>query len=296
MKTLLILENDVSLSSSILRFKRQFEDNNEGCAIIEFTMLQTKTRDDIITAFMIATDILVETQFVSGSDYQLIQFASILAKMESKNVFIQNSNIKSEFEKHLEDEELYSIKHHNIYKIYGTYEEPELITFPEAIKKHEDFLEMERIKAETLAQYKDEAKSSPTGIKVRILACNANGAEFKSLQIGSTVDTLDCSKFDPNSSRGVWVWGLTEPVKLINDCGLQEYEIINTDLTTSDKLNLSFRHCGINMDDFSDIELRGLIHVYDDDEYGNLEKAQVFCDFVKIERRSNRRMIANILA
>lgn len=304
MRTLLVLENDYLIPPSIERFIRFFEEGNKDCKVIQLNNLKCREKIEIISAFSEATDIVVMTQFVQGSDYQLYEFSKLLAKMESKNFFIQNSDIKESFEKNLDDKDIYDIRHHNVYQIYGYHEPPKLITFPEAIKRHEDFLAEEKRIADELSKNKEEAKQKPTGIKIRILACNTGGKEFSALKIGSVVDTLDCSSFDPNPNcssfdpnpkRGVWIWGVTEPIKLVNDCGLQEYEIVTSNLSFSDKLDLSFKHAGIDFNEYSEIELRGLLSIYEDPDLSSLEKAQEFCDFVNIERRGNRRIIADLI-
>lgn len=63
-----------------------------------------------------------------------------------------------------------------------------------------------------------------TGYKIKIKNIIAQGAQWSTLKEGDIVDELECSEIDPNPSRGVWVMGKDEPVKLLNDSGYDEFE------------------------------------------------------------------------
>jgi hypothetical protein len=41
------------------------------------------------------------------------------------------------------------------------------------------------------------------------------------------VDELDASEIDPNPKRGIWVWGITEPVKLLQEINANEYRFVS---------------------------------------------------------------------
>jgi hypothetical protein len=295
MKVLLLLENDTKFPDCILRFRESYLKEYPNAEVLDFNYLRTKTDDELNDALRKATDIAFQTQFCQGSEYQVVEIFRTISKMRSKSVYIQNYDVKKQLSDHLGDELLFRSRKHSIYKIYDSFSsEKEPLDFSESIANHLAKIQKKRIEMSELRKLKMEAKTNPTGIKVRILACNANSREFNALPIGSVVDVLDCSQFDPNPSRGVWVWGLTEPVKLINDCGLQEYEIINQKIDPEKVLDLAFKQSGVSPSNFSEIELKGLLHIFNDDELDSLNKSQEFCDFVGIERRGNRRIISNL--
>lgn len=85
-------------------------------------------------------------------------------------------------------------------------------------------IEDARLAAEQL--YRDEAPNRPTGQMVLVKTVMATGKQWANLQTGQILPALDMSQQDPRHNRGIWVMGVTEPVKLLNDSGYDEYEVI----------------------------------------------------------------------
>lgn len=297
MKTLLLLlENDPNFPSAIEDFKEKFLEANPNTNLLEFKMLKTKSREEILEAITKATDIAFQTQFIGGSETQVEEIFWSLSKMKPKNIYIHNYDLKTHLEKY-GDELLYRMRKHTINKITGNIRtDYETIEFTESINNYLAKIQQIRFDNKETLKIREESKNNPTGIKVKILACNANGREFEDIKIGSIVDTLDMSLLDPNPSRGVWIWGKTEPVKLVNDCGIKEYEIVNEKLNTEQLLELAFKDVGINPDSINGAEYRDLLEIFKDDEISSLEKSQFFCDTIGIERRGNRRKIADLIS
>ncbi len=69
----------------------------------------------------------------------------------------------------------------------------------------------------------------PTGRKVLIKKVLAFGPPWANLKEGMIVDELDCLEIEENIYRGVWVEGVNEPVKLINDDDYDEFTFVEPD-------------------------------------------------------------------
>lgn len=89
--------------------------------------------------------------------------------------------------------------------------------------------ETSRLKFED--DYQKAAPIRPTGRKIKIgNLASVVGKEWSQLVPDSIVDEVDMSMMDPRPGSGVWVMGLTAPVKLIgrfDQRGYNEYEIIS---------------------------------------------------------------------
>ncbi len=268
------------------------------------TRFSNRSNEEIYGAVSKCTDIAVQTCFVNGSDDQLYSMVKLLSKIpHTINVYIAYLGISHQNElreylvSNLEPKELLSIKQHNIYAMsrdrYGDDKEPHLLLdFTSATKK----LVKQQLDTKT---YQDSAKERTTGRKIRIMACNAVGGAFKDLPIGQIVDELDCEKLVAKGSkhRGVWVWGNGEPVTLVNDCGLIEYEIV-TPLSTDEKLaELSkLVDMSVKLEKLSQLEIEGLRSVIEDEEESPMSKANYICELLNIEKRGNRQNICKMLS
>lgn len=110
----------------------------------------------------------------------------------------------------------------------------ELVDFGDTLKPIEvlnERIERETKRLEFEKEYKSSSTNRLTGRKIKIgdLA-SVCGKEWSKLNPGDIVDELDMEKLDPRPGLGVWVMGLTEPVKLIGEDdrrGYNEYEIVN---------------------------------------------------------------------
>jgi hypothetical protein len=128
--------------------------------------------------------------------------------------------------------------------------------------------------------------------KVLIKKIQAVGPEWSLLKEGDIVDELDCSEIDDCPRRGIWVMGKTEPIKLLNDSGYDEWEYVNPNCF--DLANEFFSRGGVN--DESHRDLKELIADYIGKCTGKLKMNEIelwdFCDRlckqVKVERRGNR--------
>lgn len=130
---------------------------------------------------------------------------------------VAGGSLRSELEGIWSVEELKDLARHRIYEIEGHRLEIELLE----IDMTHYVKEWERLEKERVER---NAGFARTGRRVRVLDIKAQGPEFKVLKNGMVVEELDCSSIDPNPSRGIWVMGATEPVKLLNDDRMEEWQ------------------------------------------------------------------------
>lgn len=181
--------------------------------------------------------------------------------------------------------ELAMMSHHKVFELVQTHtslgeplKESDMVQYKTKWDKEED----ERVR---------KNHSMPkTGRRVKIGVLEAIGEQWSLLKTGDIVDELDCSSIDPNPSRGTWVMGKDEPVKLLNDSGYEEYEYADL---SSENLTLEFFSRGSSKDRTGQMEtLQTWIHncvgcqLNDTDLW---EWCDNICKLVGVERRVNRK-------
>ncbi len=297
-KTLLILENDSELRHHHHDYVLDFKAKYEG-EVIELTNFRSKSKEEIFVAVTKATDIAVQTCFVNGSDSQFFEMVNLLSKFkEGKNIYIylMGEDLKEFIEKNLEDIELWSISQHKIYAMsHDEQLAPHiLLDFTEQVNKHTEVLrkEAERIKYEK--DYTLSSRIRPTGRKILVLGYSGFGGKaFQNLPIGETVDELDMSDTDPNSSRGVWIWGNGEAIKLINDSRFPEYKIVSK-LSPEEIIEEAIKTAGGNYREFNKLEFNGMIALIKSDENATAV-ANDICEGLDIPKRGNRQKIRQLI-
>jgi hypothetical protein len=92
----------------------------------------------------------------------------------------------------------------------------------------DEYIKAEKARVDFDLYYKQTARDRRTGRKVKIRTINANGPEFDVLKPGMVVDELDmsCLPVKVQYTQDTWVWGLTEPVRLVRTRGADEFEIV----------------------------------------------------------------------
>jgi hypothetical protein len=286
MKTLLIIENNYSLQDCyyVNNFLKTWDWD-----VIDFTGFTSRKPEEIFAAVTKCTDIISQTALVNGSEVQFERMVGLMGKIkEPKTIHIAflGGDLFNYIDRYFDDEALAAIAHHKIYEI--SFDEPEkLLDFSPRVNAYHG-----RIAAEK--HYKDTAKGRTTGKKVLVMACNGNGNAFLNLPFGKIVDELDMQDSDENPNRGVWVWGNGQPIKLVNDCGQQEYKIVS-ELTTDDKIIEMFKEVGLKLDDFGVLVLAGIKNIINDTELDTMEKANLLCEELTIPKRVNRQKIYGLI-
>lgn len=286
MKRLLVLENDATLSLRINQYIENYKTINPECEVVVLTNLNCVDNNTLITHIKECDRIVCETQFVDDSAYQLVGISKILSKMPSKDIVISNYNLQNNIESILEDSLLDSITHHNIFQL-ETIRTHTLLNFSSHLKKYREKISWEK-------EYKNEAINRVIG-KVKILNCVAFCESAKNLPIGEIVDILDMSELDNEPQRGVWVQGNGEPIKLVNDLGIKEFEIVQISNSIDKEDEILYRITNTLSIKIND-EQRSIIKNYIKEKNDYTSIANRICEYLDIEKRGNRSGIVQILS
>lgn len=304
-KTLLVIENDYRLEKGRHDYVLEFMDKYDG-EIIVMTQFAACSKTEILQNVMKATDIAVQTCLIGGSDYQFDDMVELMAKISHPVTIymaLLGDDLQTYLIDHLKPKQLYALKHHTIYELGRDWDDrlggkgTNLVDLTSVTDKYEKKLSRKRIHALYIDWYKQTAPSRPTGRKVKVLACNANGPAFNNLPIGEIVDELDCVDLEESKKgalRGIWIMGNGEPIKLVNDCGLIEYEIADK-LSLEELLVEMSKSTPINISKLKPLTIEGLLHVLKNEEDSALTKANFICEELKIEKRHNRSRIASLI-
>jgi len=303
-KILVVFENDFTLDRADY-VKRFIEEYGEG-EVIELTRLHTRSNSEIFAAVSKCTDIAVQTCFVNGSDYQLIDMVNLLGKVSNPiNIYIKYLGLSNENElfEYLTDnitpEQFFKVEHHKIYamcdSLFHFDDEPyehELLDFSEITKAVHEENKRKEERIIFLQGYKETAKQRPTGRKIKVLGCTANGKAFQNLPIGEVVDELECNELleTSNPPRGVWIWGNGEPIMLVNDHGFKEYEIDG--ITLDDVIDTMLKKGGLLITDNKYHVIKSILL---NGELGDTTKANLVCEELDIPKRDNRSYIVSLL-
>ncbi len=298
-KHLVILENDNELSGDRHDYVSKFAEEYSG-KITKLTSLRARTKEEIYTAVSTATDIAVQSTLSYGADAQLHSMVALLSKIQHPiTIYIRYLGLLEESTQsfllnELSPKELISIEHHKVYDFHDQYiwDDGDFIAvdFSSVINPYREEQAREK-------QIKVDAQFKPTGRRVKVLACNAYGEPFKNLPLGEIVDVIDYTYKDDKPERGVWIWGNGEPIKLVNDCGMAEYDVqieSKEDVLFSIKSSIpQLQH------KFTPNEQKAFDELFDF-VVNNKELpstiANIICDEYDIEKRYNRSMIASKLS
>lgn len=309
-KILVVIENDHSLDGAdyVNGFIRHYDGD-----VIVLTRFGHRTNKEIIDSVSKCTDIAVQTCFVNGSDSQLHDMVKLLSKIpHSINVYIAYLGISHQNElceyliDELTPEQLVSIEHHSIYAMSRDYyesitdKEPHLLLdFTNITRKVHKTRAKKAVRELYLEYYKETARTRPTGKKILVLGCTANGNAFKNLPIGEEVDELICCDLltSDKPPRGVWIWGNGEPIMLVNDHGFTEYKII-TKLTSNEILDEIGKVVNLEIDFtyLTNLQVNGLLHIIEEIEESPISKANLICEELDIPKRGYRQNIYNLLS
>jgi len=290
-KKVLILENEWWDENDTSEFNYFYKFVKEDSSI-EFKIIDraaSKDKNEIVQALLWVDVLMFASTFLYESDVKGL--GDLLMKIPvSKHVIgypVSNKNLQQHIEQIWEVEELSKMSHHKVFELVQT--------LPILMDEYPPLLEIDMVQYKNEWEKQEEEriyknKNIPkTGRKIRIGKLNAFGEQWSLLKEGDIVDELDCSSIDPNPSRGAWVMGKDEPVKLLNDDGYEEYQY--EDLTAK-ALTLEFFSRGSSKNKTDLMETLEL-WIYKS-VGGNLDDAELWdwcdniCDLVGVERRNNR--------
>ena len=294
-KRLVLLENDVEITKSRHRFVYHFANEFDG-EVVHLCNIRNISSEEIFKEFSNCTDIAFQSSLIGGSEYQVEGYLRMLMTIKTPiNLTIRymGGDIKEWLVELFTPDELVKLSHHNFFELNRMYSDDDVQNYKfDFTKETAKYLAAKKIKAD----YTDTAIDRPTGRKIKVIGCNANGPGFKNLPIGEIVDELDMSAIDLNKSRGVWIMGNGEPIKLINDCGFEEFEIVAEDPTSEELVDNIFSTFSINSEKFTVEEYREIISLVDTRDNANkMSIANTICEIADLPKRGNRHKIYKLL-
>lgn len=253
----------------------------------EFKIIENasnKPKEEIYKAMMWADEIWFQSTFIYLD--QIYGMGKLLLKLPSKVVKIQNLSSKTILY-HIEDlfslEESATLDKHKIYQI--NFLEDDILIDLSCFRAEID--EQERLKKEHYDNL------LPTGRKVIIGNVQTVGKEWSLLKEGDVVDEIDNSEQDPSPGRGIWVRGLTEPVKLLNEDQRQEFTFETISAMALAIEFASFKGTKVNSDVIELLMWR-INSIKSEIEHETCtlwDFCTQVCDYLKIERRYYRYFI-----
>jgi hypothetical protein len=223
-KRALFIENEDWSSmqnTEIGSLHRKFGEYGIHCVVIERA---AHHKEEVFKEAMQADAILFASTFVYSDEVRSV--GNLLkAIKESKLIFGYSMNSREDLQASIENlwkvDELVEFGHHRLFEISNSFIDDAEMKWCKEIDMSVYQKEMDRLEDERLRR---NAGFKRIATNVLIKKINAQGKEWSLLKEGDVVQELDCSSIDPNPKRGIWVMGLTEPVKLLNDSGNEEWE------------------------------------------------------------------------
>lgn len=213
-KKALFIENDWSLDEGAQMHRLKKELEKEG-VICDFVGRAFQNLDKIERLLDDCDAVICASTFLYTD--QIIGIVRLLKDCKSKVVIIGNysgynlSRVLKGFVKNEND--LMHFDHHKVYEMVHY-----LIDDDTWLKPYD--MSQYRINAAEEARLIQEKYNNipRTGKKIIIRKIQPGiGKQWATLKEGDVVDQLEYGINDPRPGRGVWVWGASEPVKLVND-------------------------------------------------------------------------------
>lgn len=295
MKKILVIENDNNLNEdnhdTLLRrlenLKTQFPEH----VVTILTGLNSYSPNELFGK-LIDTDILLCMPTFTDQS-QASGIVSLLSKVNKcLSIHIISYDVEESLKRICTPEQLYNVRHHKVYKSF--YTDEKLLDFSSIWGPWEKQKIVEQ-------HYITSRKNNSTGRKVKVLDIQTTNKEFSLLKNGQIVEELDCREIDPDPKRGIWVWGITEPVKLLDDSGYNEFEIVEghdlkLEITLEEMIILIKKSIkNIPVDESLSKEQKIFLIELLTEEISNQDKAWEIVDFFKLERRGNRQMFLQML-
>jgi len=290
MRKILVLENDNTFTKERqgTLFKWIQNKKSEPGTEVQIIINANNTSSEILEeAFVWCDTLACHPTFTDMSQVEYL--AEMLSKLPSKNVIIDSYDVEERLGS-LDDELLFKTKHHKMFQLFKNFDDeaPSYLDLkPFNFKERTDEVQK---KADELAKYVATRENAITGRKIRLLDIQAVGSTFANLKKGEVVYEIDNSKMDPNPNRGIWVWGVGEPVKLLNEGEYNEYEFI-------EPLSIGELSCEIMKKLYIEQDDKKLRHIeliiMTDDSH--MSKANEICEILEIEKRGNRAFIRELL-
>ena len=248
MKHVLFMEFE-SLAPDMKALARNLKEAGCEVTIIE-GVHYADNRERLMEALKTCDTIFFESQFVYWENIQ--NMAKVLAsvprqlKVFGSHVLEGKGNtLMQGLHECLEDEQLAAVSHHRLFERKFKFFEIDLLdnvtadSFAvekdlkqykikiEKAKKAKEMMQKRELMAKSKLLRRQTEQAVATGRKVRIKELQLNDKRTANLKEGMIVDEIDCLHMDPDPHRGVWVMGVHEPIKLLNEAPYDEFEFEN---------------------------------------------------------------------
>lgn len=290
----LFIENEDWASmkhNTIGRIHEKLVEKGIACTVIDNA---TNRKQEVFTAASTTDIIFFASTFIYKDEVKNV--GNLLKAIKSPKVIMGYPMNQSGFIAAIEDiwtpYELVEFAHHRLFEIENSHfdwDPTEGMEWCKEIDLNEYVKEVHRLEEERI---KKNAGYKRFKTKVLIKKIQAVGPQWSNLKEGDIVDELDCLEIDDCPQRGIWVMGKTEPVKLLNDSGYDEWEYVEPNCY--DLADEFFSRGAANSEKNHD--LKKLIGDYIGKCTGSLKMTDAelwdFCDQlcsnIGVERRGNR--------
>lgn len=257
-KELLYLENQ-ALHSDQVAFVSKLRSLGVTVHVIERANHDSSIVD-IKSLLGLIDSVVFQSTFLRWSEVQEVGllFKSVKRPLNIFGKSIGVDNLELGLTNCFDMKDLAVMSHHKLYEVSDMYYDIGDSVVPVDLNKYKERInEVVKLKVEIIELRRLEdmdilsnelEQIKPTGRKVIIKNIKACGNQWSNIKEGSVVDELNCIHFDDNPNRGVWVMGLSEPVKLLNDSGYNEWEYENPDALALVQECLSIMLSKCNMD------------------------------------------------
>ena len=221
MERILVLENDHCISEDTQAMLDKLLKSHPDYQIEYLYGVKHRMKQEIAENVNWCTMIFADTTLTDwGQNISMIElFASIKSPKKICLVYYQ---LKKTLDHFMQPKDYWSIKQHKIFEVErGPWNDFKMydVNIDTEVSEYQQFIDNEK-------EVRNNIKNKLTGKQVEILDIVAFNPEFNNLKKGMIVDVLDASEIDPNPKRGLWVWGINEPVKLLNEPNAIEYRLL----------------------------------------------------------------------
>lgn len=221
MEKIIVLENDHFVHDDIQTMLDKLLLSHPDYQIEYLYGAKHRMKEEIAEKINWCTMIFADTTLTEwGQNHQIIQLLSMIK--QPKKVCLVHYELKKALDQFMEPKDYWSIKQHKIYEVErGPWNDFKMydINIDTETAEYQQFIDKEK-------SIRDNIKNKLTGRQVKILDIVAYNPEFNNLKRDMIVDEVDASEIDPNPKRGIWVWGINEPVKLLNEPHAIEYQLL----------------------------------------------------------------------
>lgn len=223
MRSLLVLHSGVKLDPTTDGCIIDFYENYPGKKEIIY-QVQKLPSTLLYRLLRKCDDVAFQTNFENIEHVKV--FVKLINRIETPplNIFVYYIGVREKLKQLYNIVELDdTICNHNIFELYEHTTSKFEISFIEDLKYF-------NLQEQKYVQSVKKRKHDYTGRQIKILNLLAVTEESEHLIPETIVTELNCDDMDSKLQHGVWIWGKTHPIKLVNQEYHKEYEIIETTL------------------------------------------------------------------